>query len=109
MSLLANRLMASRTGANGGDIGGRQQFSDSVTDHLIRPRDRWKTGPLRERPLRLFDFRVLPFVQRGYADNDNSGVRYNIYTLDYCTCVDLLGTKRGPGVRPGCCVRRWPS
>jgi hypothetical protein len=28
VSLLANRLMASRTGANGGDIVGRHQFID---------------------------------------------------------------------------------
>jgi hypothetical protein len=28
VSLLANRLMASRAGANGGDIDGRHQFID---------------------------------------------------------------------------------
>ena len=45
---------------------------------------------------RLFDFRVLHQMQRGYADKDNPGVRYNIYTLDYGTYVDLIGTKTGP-------------
>lgn len=45
---------------------------------------------------RLFDARVLHLVKRGYADKDNPGVRYNIYTLDYGTYVDLLGTSRSP-------------
>jgi hypothetical protein len=46
--------------------------------------------------LSLFDFRLLHLVQRGYADKDNPGVRYNIYTLDYGTYVDLIGTQRAP-------------
>jgi hypothetical protein len=37
-------------------------------------------------------------MQRGYADKDNPGVRYNIYTLDYGTYVDLLGTSTQPQV-----------
>lgn len=45
---------------------------------------------------RLFDLRVLHLVQRGYADKDRPGVRYNIYTLDYGTYVDLLNTSRKP-------------
>jgi len=45
---------------------------------------------------RLFDARVLHQMQRGYADKDNPGVRYNIYTLDYGTYVDLLGTTKQP-------------
>ncbi len=45
---------------------------------------------------RLFDARVLHQMQRGYADKDNPGVRYNIYTLDYGTYVDLLGTSKQP-------------
>jgi hypothetical protein len=45
---------------------------------------------------RLFDARVLHLVRRGYADKDNPGVRYNIFTLDYGTYVDLLGTSRAP-------------
>jgi hypothetical protein len=47
---------------------------------------------------RLFDARVLHQMQRGYADKDNPGVRYNIYTLDYGTYVDLLGTSRQPQI-----------
>jgi hypothetical protein len=45
---------------------------------------------------RLFDARVLHHMQRGYAHKDNPGVRYNIYTLDYGTYVDLLGTSKQP-------------
>ena len=45
---------------------------------------------------RLFDARVLHHMQRGYAHKDNPGVRYNIYSLDYGTYVDLLGTSKQP-------------
>jgi hypothetical protein len=45
---------------------------------------------------RLFDSRVLHLVMRGYADKDNPGLRYNIYTLDYGTYVSLLGTSKSP-------------
>lgn len=45
---------------------------------------------------RLFDARVLHHMQRGYADKDNPGVRYNIYSVDYGTYVDLLGTAKQP-------------
>ncbi len=48
---------------------------------------------------RLFDLRVLHLVQRGYADKDRPGVRYNIYTLDYGTYVDLLKHKPQAGFR----------
>jgi hypothetical protein len=44
----------------------------------------------------LFDFRILHLIQRGYADKANPGIRYNIYTLDYGTYVDLLKTKQLP-------------
>jgi hypothetical protein len=47
---------------------------------------------------RLFDARVLHHMQRGYADKDNPGVRYNIYAIDYGAYVDLLGTSRQPQV-----------
>jgi hypothetical protein len=43
---------------------------------------------------KLFDARVLHHMQRGYADKDNPGVRYNIYTLDYGTYVGLMGTSQ---------------
>lgn len=45
---------------------------------------------------RLFDARVIHHMQRGYADKDNPGVRYNIYSVDYGTYVDLLGTSKEP-------------
>lgn len=47
---------------------------------------------------RLFDARVIHPMQRGYADKDNPGVRYNIYSIDYGTYVDLLGTSKEPEV-----------
>lgn len=47
---------------------------------------------------RLFDARVLHLMQRGYADKDNPGTRYNIYTLDYGTYVDLINTSRQPEI-----------
>ncbi len=45
---------------------------------------------------RLFDARVIHHMQRGYADKVNPGIRYNIYTLDYGTYVDLMGTSKQP-------------
>lgn len=45
---------------------------------------------------RLFDARVIHHMQRGYADKDNPGVRYNIYSIDYGTYVNLLGTSKQP-------------
>lgn len=45
---------------------------------------------------KLFDFRVLHVVQRGYADKDKPGVRYDIYTLDYGTYVNLMNTSKKP-------------
>lgn len=50
---------------------------------------------------RLFDARVLHHMQRGYADKDNPGLRYNVYTLDYGTYVDLLTTKSQPDLEMG--------
>ncbi len=47
---------------------------------------------------KLFDLRVLHVVQRGYADKDKPGVRYDIYTLDYGTYVDLMNTSKKPDV-----------
>ena len=44
----------------------------------------------------LFDARVLHLMQRGYADKDNPGERYNIYTLDYGTYVDLIASAKHP-------------
>lgn len=45
---------------------------------------------------KLFDLRVIHLVQRGYADKDKPGVRYNIYSLDYGTYVDLMNTSKKP-------------
>jgi Cdc6-like AAA superfamily ATPase len=47
---------------------------------------------------KLFDARVLHLMQRGYADKDNPGTRYNIYTLDYGTYVDLINTSKQPQI-----------
>lgn len=47
---------------------------------------------------KLFDLRVLHVVQRGYADKDKPGVRYDIYTLDYGTYVDLMNTSKRPDI-----------
>ena len=47
---------------------------------------------------KLFDARVIHSLQRGYADKDNPGLRYNIYTLDYGTYVDLIGTSQQPQI-----------
>jgi hypothetical protein len=44
----------------------------------------------------LIDQRVVHIIRKGYADKDNSGIRYNIYTLDYGCYVDLKATKREP-------------
>lgn len=46
----------------------------------------------------LFDARVLHLMRRGYADKENPGVRFSIYTLDYGTYVDLLNTSNAPDV-----------
>ena len=48
---------------------------------------------------KLFDARVLHHMQRGYADKDNPGRRYNIYTIDYGAYVDLIGTSKEPQQR----------
>lgn len=45
---------------------------------------------------RLFDARILHLVLRGYADKETPGTRYNIYTLDYGTYVDLRQTSKSP-------------
>lgn len=55
---------------------------------------------LKKHPMiqKLFDVRVLHHMQRGYADKDNPGARYNIYSLDYGTYVDLIGTSKEPQI-----------
>jgi hypothetical protein len=45
----------------------------------------------------LFDYRVIHLVQRGYIDMpDRPGKKYNVYTLDFGTYVELLGTIHAP-------------
>lgn len=69
-------------------IGERRARSFLLPRHLER-------NPIIQK---LFDARVLHQMQRGYADKDNPGVRYNIYTLDYGTFVDLIGTSKQPTI-----------
>ncbi|MFC1969079.1 hypothetical protein ACFLVF_01145 [Chloroflexota bacterium] len=45
---------------------------------------------------RLSDYRILHLIKRGYADKDNPGRRYSIYTLDYGTYVDFKRTLKQP-------------
>ena len=47
---------------------------------------------------KLFDARVIHLVKKGYSDKDNPGIRYNIYSLDYGTYVDLLNTTKQPEI-----------
>lgn len=44
----------------------------------------------------LFDLRLLHLMRRGYSDKENPGLRYNIYSLDYGTYVDLKRTQSQP-------------
>ena len=44
----------------------------------------------------LIDQRVVHVTKKGYADKDNPGIRYNIYTLDYGCYVELKNTQREP-------------
>lgn len=72
-----------------------------IIDEVIgkrRARSFLLTRQLGDHPIvqRLFDLRVLHLVQRGYADKDTPGLRYNIYSLDYGTYVDLMNTSKRP-------------
>lgn len=72
-----------------------------ITDEVIgkrRARSFLLPRELGDHPVvqKLFDLRVLHLVQRGYADKDKPGVRYNIYALDYGTYVDLMNTSKRP-------------
>ncbi|TXK02764.1 hypothetical protein FVP60_12405 [Microbacterium mitrae] len=46
--------------------------------------------------LTLFDARVLHLVRRGYSAQDDPGVRYNIWNIDFGAYVDLIRTKNAP-------------
>lgn len=72
-----------------------------ITDEVIgkrRARSFLLLRELGDHPVvqRLVDLRVLHLVRRGYADKDKPGVRYNIYSLDYGTYVDLMNTSKRP-------------
>jgi hypothetical protein len=67
-------------------------ISNKKSRTFMLRRDQEKRDPIQ----RLFDARVLHLVLKGYADKDNPGVKYNIYTIDYGTYVDLLNTSRAP-------------
>lgn len=72
-----------------------------ITDEVIGKRRARSFLILRElgdHPVvqKLVDLRVLHLVRRGYADKDKPGVRYNIYSLDYGTYVDLMNTSKRP-------------
>lgn len=74
-----------------------KKIMDEVIGHrrarsFLLPRELEKNRIIQ----RLFDARVLHLINRGYADKDNPGQRYNIYTLDYGTYVDLKNTSKAP-------------
>lgn len=44
----------------------------------------------------LSDLRIIHCIKRGWADKDNPGRRYSVFTLDYGTYVGLKNTSRQP-------------
>lgn len=44
----------------------------------------------------LFDARLLHVLKRNISSNEQPGVRYDVYKLDYGCYVDLIATKGGP-------------
>lgn len=78
-----------------------QDILRAIVDEVIgqrRARSFLLPRDLERHPVvqKLFDARVIHHMQRGYADKDNPGVRYNIYTIDYGAYVDLIGTSKEP-------------
>lgn len=78
-----------------------QEVLRRIVDEVIgkrRARSFMLPRQLERHPViqRMFDARILHHMQRGYADKDNPGVRYNIYAIDYGAYVDLIGTSREP-------------
>lgn len=45
---------------------------------------------------RLFDSRVLHVLKRSISSNEEPGIRYNVYKLDYGCYVDLINTQKAP-------------
>ncbi len=74
-----------------------------IIDEVIgkrRARSFLVSRELEQNPIiqKLFDARVIHVVKKGYSDKDNPGVRYNIYSLDYGTYVDLINTSKQPQI-----------
>jgi hypothetical protein len=44
----------------------------------------------------LYDSRVVHILKRGISTNDQPGIRYDVYKLDYGCYVDLLNTTKAP-------------
>jgi AAA+ ATPase superfamily predicted ATPase len=44
----------------------------------------------------LFDSRVLHLLKHSISSNDNPGIRYDVYKIDYGSYVDLFATSRAP-------------
>jgi hypothetical protein len=44
----------------------------------------------------LYDSRVLHVIKKGVSSNENPGVRYNVYAIDYGCYVDLIATSNAP-------------
>lgn len=45
---------------------------------------------------RLFDSRVLHVLKRNVSSNEEPGMRYDVYKLDYGCYVDLINTQKAP-------------
>ncbi|MBC1224861.1 hypothetical protein GNF10_34580 [Nostoc sp. UCD121] len=45
---------------------------------------------------RLFDSRVIHILKRNVSSNEEPGVRYDVYKLDYGCYVDLINTQKAP-------------
>lgn len=44
----------------------------------------------------LYDSRILHIIKQNISSRDNSGMKYNAYSIDYGCYVDLINTKRFP-------------
>lgn len=44
----------------------------------------------------LYDARVIHVIKKGVASKDESGVRYNVYSIDYGAYVELIATAKEP-------------
>lgn len=55
---------------------------------------------LSDHPLirRLFDHRLIHLLRRGYSDGKSPGTRFDMFTIDYGTYVDLINTQKEPQI-----------